>query len=172
MSGRVTPLVARIVGPVIAWLGGGFGLATGKFVTTGIQSLAPVVAMFVFAILFFGVVTDAGMFDPIVARILGAVGPHPTWIGVGTFGLAALVHLDGSGAVTFLVAVPAMLPLYERLRMDRRVLAARGALGAGGMNVVPWGGPTLRAAGALHVPVAALYRSLVPVQLVGFLFAF
>ena len=171
MSGRVTPLVALIVVPVVASLAGGFGLATGKFVTTGIQSLAPVVAMFVFAILFFGVVTDAGMFDPIIARILRVVGTHPTWIVVGTFVLAALVHLDGSGAVTFLVAVPAMLPLYERLRMDRRVLAAAVALGAGVMNVLPWGGPTLRAAAALHGPVAQLYRPLVPAQVIGLAFA-
>jgi len=171
MSGRVTPLVALIVVPVVASFAGGFGLATGKFVTTGVQNLAPVVAMFVFAILFFGVVTDAGMFDPIVGRIVRAVGSHPTWIVVGTFVLAALVHLDGSGAVTFLVAVPAMLPLYERLSMDRRVLAAAVALGAGVMNVLPWGGPTLRAAAAIHVPVAQLYRPLVPAQLVGILFA-
>jgi CitMHS family citrate-Mg2+:H+ or citrate-Ca2+:H+ symporter len=90
---------------------------------------------------------------------------------MGTFVLAALVHLDGSGAVTFLIAVPAMLPLYDRLGMDRRVLAASVALGAGVMNVLPWGGPTLRAAGALHLPVATLYRPLVPVQIVGLLFA-
>jgi citrate-Mg2+:H+ or citrate-Ca2+:H+ symporter, CitMHS family len=171
MSGRVTPLVALIVVPVVASFAGGFGLATGKFVTTGVQNIAPVVAMFVFAILFFGVVTDAGMFDPIVGRIVRAVGSHPTWIVVGTFALAALVHLDGSGAVTFLVAVPAMLPLYERLSMDRRVLAAAVALGAGVMNVLPWGGPTLRAAAAIKVPVAQLYRPLVPAQLVGLAFA-
>lgn len=171
MSGRVTPLVALIVVPVLASFAGGFGLQTGKFVTTGVQNIAPVVAMFVFAILFFGIVTDAGMFDPIIDRILRIVGTHPTWIVLGTFALAALVHLDGSGAVTFLVTVPAMLPLYERRGMDRRVLAAAAALGAGVMNVLPWGGPTLRAAAALHVPVAQLYRPLVPTQLVGLAFA-
>ena len=171
MSGRVSPLVALIVVPVAASFAGGFGLKTGTFVTAGIQSLAPVVAMFVFAILFFGIVTDAGMFDPVIDRILRVVGTHPTWIVLGTFVLAALVHLDGSGAVTFLVTVPAMLPLYERRGIDRRVLAAAVALGAGVMNVLPWGGPTLRAAAALHVPVAQLYRPLVPVQLIGLLFA-
>jgi len=171
MSGRVAPLVALIVVPVLASFAGGFGLETGKFVTAGVQTLAPVVAMFVFAILFFGIVTDAGMFDPIIDRILRVVGTHPTWIVVGTFVLAAIVHLDGSGAVTFLVTVPAMLPLYERRGMDRRVLAAAAALGAGVMNVLPWGGPTLRAAAALHVPVAQLYRPLVPTQIVGLLFA-
>jgi citrate-Mg2+:H+ or citrate-Ca2+:H+ symporter, CitMHS family len=107
----------------------------------------------------------------VIDRILRVVGTHPTWIVLGTFVLAALVHLDGSGAVTFLVTVPAMLPLYERRGMDRRVLAAVVALGAGVMNVLPWGGPTLRAAAALHVPVAQLYRPLVPVQLIGLLFA-
>jgi citrate-Mg2+:H+ or citrate-Ca2+:H+ symporter, CitMHS family len=172
MSGRVSPLVALIVVPVLASLAGGFGLRTGDFITTGVQNLAPVVGMFVFAILFFGIVTDAGMFDPAIDGILRVVGTHPTWIALGTFVLAALVHLDGSGAVTFLVVVPAMLPLYERLGMDRRVLAAAAALGAGVMNVLPWGGPTLRAAAALHMPVATLYRPLVPVQLVGLLFAF
>jgi citrate-Mg2+:H+ or citrate-Ca2+:H+ symporter, CitMHS family len=172
MSGRVSPLVALIVVPVAASFAGGFGLKTGAFATTGVQNIAPVAGMFVFAILFFGIVSDAGMFDPAIDRILRAVGTHPTWIVMGTFVLAALVHLDGSGAVTFLIAVPAMLPLYQRLDMDRRVLAAAVALGAGVMNVLPWGGPTLRAAGALHVPVASLYRPLVPVQLVGLLFAF
>jgi CitMHS family citrate-Mg2+:H+ or citrate-Ca2+:H+ symporter len=171
MSGRVTPLVALIVVPVLASFAGGFGLQTGRFVTVGVQNIAPVVAMFVFAILFFGVVSDAGMFDPIIDRILRVVGTHPTWIVLGTFVLATLVHLDGSGAVTFLVTVPAMLPLYERRGMDRRVLAAAAALGAGVMNVLPWGGPTLRAAAALHVPVAQLYRPLVPTQLVGLAFA-
>jgi citrate-Mg2+:H+ or citrate-Ca2+:H+ symporter, CitMHS family len=171
MSGRVAPLVALVVVPVAASFAGGFGLETGKFVTAGVQSLAPVVAMFVFAILFFGIVTDAGMFDPVIDRVLRVVGTNPTWIVLGTFVLAALVHLDGSGAVTFLVTVPAMLPLYERRGMDRRVLAAAAALGAGVMNVLPWGGPTLRAAAALHVPVAELYRPLAPAQLVGLVFA-
>jgi len=171
MSGRVAPLVAFIVVPMLAALAGGFGSEIGKFVTAGVQSLAPVVAMFVFAIFFFGIVTDAGMFDPVIDRILRIVGTHPTWIVLGTFVLAALVHLDGSGAVTFLVTVPAMLPLYERLGMDRRVLAAAVALGAGVMNLLPWGGPTLRAAAALNVPVGQLYRPLVAAHLIGLAFA-
>ena len=85
--------------------------------------MAPVVGMFVFAILFFGIMTDAGMLDPIIDRILRTVGTRPTRIVMGTTLLALLIHLDGSGAVTFLVTIPAMLPLYDRLGMDRRVLA-------------------------------------------------
>ena len=171
MSGRVSPLVALIVAPTIAALAGGFGLATGSFILTGLQQTASVAAMFVFAILYFGVMTDAGMLDPVVDRILTAVGLHPVRIVMGSALLALLVHLDGSGAVTFLVTIPAMLPLFDRLRMDRRVLACVVSMAAG-VNFLPWTGPVLRASTALHIPPAELFRPLIPVQLVGLLVVF
>src|SRR5690349_13892010 len=151
MTKRMSPLIALIVIPILASLAGGFGRETGKFITTGLQSLAPVVGMFVFAILFFGIVTDAGMLDPIIDRILRVVGTRPTRIVMGTALLALLIHLDGSGAVTFLVTIPAMLPIYQRLGMDRRVLAAAASLAAG-VNFLPWTGPMIRASAALKIP--------------------
>jgi len=170
-SRLVSPLVALIVVPVIASLAGGFGLKTAQFMVGGLQQTASVAAMFVFAILYFGVMTDAGMLDPIVDRILRAVGTHPTRIVLGTALLALLVHLDGSGAVTFLVTVPAMLPLYERLGMDRRILACVASMAAG-VNFLPWTGPTLRAATALHVSTTDLFRPLLGVQAIGIAFVF
>jgi citrate-Mg2+:H+ or citrate-Ca2+:H+ symporter, CitMHS family len=119
-SGAMSPLVALIVVPVTAALIAGLGFKTAQFMLSGVQQTASVAAMFVFAILYFGIMTDAGMLDPIVDNILRAVGTNPTRIVVGTALLALLVHLDGSGAVTFLVTVPAMLPLYERLHVDTR----------------------------------------------------
>ncbi|MBP5095324.1 CitMHS family transporter [Pseudomonas protegens] len=171
MSKRLSPLVALIALPIIAALIGGFGLQTSAFIVTGIKNVAPVVGMFVFAILFFGIMTDAGMLDPIIDRILRTVGTRPTRIVVGTALLALLVHLDGSGAVTFLVTVPAMLPLYTRLGIDRRILACVAAMAAG-VNFLPWTGPVLRSSAALHVPVADLFQPLIPVQIVGLLFVF
>ncbi|KIH80643.1 CitMHS family transporter [Pseudomonas batumici] len=171
MSKRLSPLVALIALPILAALLGGFGLQTSAFIITGIKNVAPVVGMFVFAILFFGVMTDAGMLDPIIDRILRTVGTRPTRIVMGTTLLALLVHLDGSGAVTFLVTVPAMLPLYTRLGIDRRILACVAAMAAG-VNFLPWTGPVLRSSAALHVPVADLFQPLIPVQIVGLLFVF
>ena len=132
MSRRVTPLVALIVVPVAGGArSAGSASRPAPFAVAGIQETAPVAAMFVFAILFFGVMTDAGLLDPIVAGVLRAVGLHPTRIVVGSALLALVVHLDGSGAVTFLVTVPAMLPLYDRLghgsaRARLRRVARRG----------------------------------------------
>jgi len=167
----LSPLVALIAVPLAAALLGGFGLRTGKFVVSGISSIAPVAAMFVFAILYFGVVSDAGMLDPIVARILRVVGLRPTRIVMGTALLALLIHLDGSGAVCFLITIPAMLPLYTKLGMDRRVLACAASLAAG-VNFLPWTGPTLRASAALKIPAATIFTPMIGVQAVGLAFVF
>jgi CitMHS family citrate-Mg2+:H+ or citrate-Ca2+:H+ symporter len=171
VSRVMSPLVALIVVPVTAALVAGFGFGTAKFMLAGLEQTASVAAMFVFAILYFGIMTDAGLLEPIVDRILRAVGTSPTRIVVGSALLALLVHLDGSGAVTFLVTIPAMLPLYERLGMDRRVLACVASMAAG-VNFLPWTGPTLRAATALHVTTTDLFRPLIPVQAIGLAFVF
>jgi len=171
MTKRMSPLIALILIPIAAALVGGFGLGTGKFVIEGLKSLAPVIGMFVFAILYFGVITDAGMLDPIIDRILRTVGTRPTRIVMGTTLLALLIHLDGSGAVTFLITIPAMLPLYERLGMDKRVLAAAVSMAAG-VNFLPWTGPMIRASAALKLPIGDIFTPLVPVQLVGLVFIF
>jgi CitMHS family citrate-Mg2+:H+ or citrate-Ca2+:H+ symporter len=171
LSRRMTPLSALILVPVVASLAGGFGLQTAGFMVKGIQSVAAVAGMFIFAILYFGVMTDAGMLDPIVDRILRTAGTNPVRIVMATSLLALLVHLDGSGAVTFLVTIPVMLPLYDRLGMDRRVLACAASLAAG-VNFLPWTGPTIRAAASLHIPAAAIFNPLIPVQAVGLAFVF
>lgn len=171
ISKKMSPLIALIFVPVVAALAGGFGLATSKFIISGIQNIAPVATMFIFAILFFGVMGDAGLFDPIIDRILRTVGAKPTRILMGTALLALLIHLDGSGAVCFLITIPAMLPVYERLKMDKRLLCLMVAMAAG-INYLPWTGPTLRASAALHVPVTDIFTPLVIPQLVGLVYMF
>lgn len=171
LSGKMTPLAALIAVPVLSALIGGFGLQTAGFIVHGIQSVSAVAGMFIFAIVYFGIMTDAGMLDPIVDRILAAVGSNPPRIVAGTALLALLVHLDGSGAVTFLVTIPVMLPLYQRLGMDRRVLACAASMAAG-VNFLPWTGPMIRSAASLKIPVAAIFNPLLPVQIVGLAFVF
>ncbi|GGG12794.1 MULTISPECIES: CitMHS family transporter [Rhizobium] len=171
LTNKLSPLVALIVIPIIASLIGGFGAETATFIVSGVKNIAPTAAMFVFAIVFFGVLTDAGMMDPIIDRILKAVGLKPTRIVVGSALLALIIHLDGSGAVTFLITIPAMLPLYDRLGMQRRILALVVALAAG-VNFLPWTGPVLRASAALNVPVSSIFTPLFVVQIVGLVFVF
>lgn len=170
MMKKLSPLVALISVPIITAIIGGHGLKIGKFINDGVKSIAPTGTMFIFAILFFGILTDAGTFQPIIDKILKVVGKDPVKIAVGTAILSMIVHLDGSGAVTFLVTVPAMLPLYEALGMRKTTLATIVGLGAGVMNVLPWGGPTLRAATSLKISVTELFNPLFIPVLAGIIF--
>ncbi|MGA3136702.1 MAG: citrate:proton symporter [Terracidiphilus sp.] len=171
LSKRVSPLGALLVIPVLASLAGGFGLKTGGYIVSGIQSIAPVIGMFVFAILYFGIITDAGVLSPIISWLLRTIGYRPSRIVPGTALLALLVHLDGSGAVVFLVTIPALLPLYERVGIDRRILACAVSMAAG-VNFLPWTGPTIRAASALHLSTVSIFTPLIGVQIVGLGFVF
>jgi len=168
---RCSPLVALIAVPAAAGLLGGFGRKTAEFMVEGITGIAPVAAMFVFAIVFFGVMTDAGLLDPIIARVLKLIGLEPRRIVVASALLALLIHLDGSGAVCFLVVIPAMRPLYERVGIDRRVLACVVSMAAG-VNFLPWTGPTMRAAAALKISTTDIFRPMMAVQAAGLAFVF
>lgn len=170
MSKRFTPMVALILIPVLTVLALGQIGQLGEYIAQGVAKVAPVAVMFIFAILFFGILHDAKMFDPIVAKIISLVGHDPKKIFPGTVLLTALVHLDGSGASTFLIAIPALKPLYEKLQLDLRMLACLVAMTAGVCNMLPWGGPAIRAASALDIDVLDVYLPMLWVQLSGLLF--
>jgi CitMHS family citrate-Mg2+:H+ or citrate-Ca2+:H+ symporter len=146
---------------------GGFGGQIGGFAMHGIASVAPVAALLAFAVVYFGVMNDAGLFDPAIRAIVRRVGGDPVRIALGTAGIAAIAHLDGAGASTFMVTVPAMLPIYQRLGMSPLSLTAIVALAAGTMNMLPWGGPTSRAAAALHIASADLFVPTIPAMIAG-----
>lgn len=191
MTKKASPLVALIVVPVVTGIISCFffytdaeaktidflanfkslgGMITGS---SGIGSVAATGVMFIFSILFFGILTDAGTFRPIIKKVLQLVGTDPIKIAIGTAVLAMIVHLDGSGAVTFLICVPALLPLYDALGMRRTTLATIVALSAGTMNILPWGGPTIRAHTALatmqgtEATVTEFFMPVLPAVIAG-----
>ncbi|NYI75652.1 CitMHS family citrate-Mg2+:H+ or citrate-Ca2+:H+ symporter [Nocardioides panzhihuensis] len=168
LTNRVAAVVALAGVPVLTALVAGFSpTEIGEFVAGGLGGVVGVVAMFVFAIVYFGLMRDAGMFDPIIRRIVAFAGNAPVTVCLATTTLAMAAHLDGAGATTFLITIPAMLPLFDRLGMSRLVLTTCVGLGAGVMNLVPWGGPTARAAATSGVPANELWVPLIPAQLAG-----
>jgi CitMHS family citrate-Mg2+:H+ or citrate-Ca2+:H+ symporter len=161
MTKRLPALVALIIVPIVFGLLGGFGAQLGPMMLAGIKSLAPTGVMLMFAILYFGIMIDAGLFDPIVRKILQLVQGDPMKIVVGTAALAMFVSLDGDGATTYMITVSAMLPLYKRLGMSRLILACVIMLAGGVFNILPWGGPTARAASALGVDVGEIFVPMI-----------
>lgn len=151
MTKRLSAVVALIAIPIIFGLIAGAGDGLGDMMLKGILDVSPIALMLAFAVLYFGLMMDAGLFDPLVRRILGAVGNDPLRIALGTATLSTLVSIDGDGTTTALIVITAFLPVYRAVGMNPLMLATLLGLTNALMNYVPWGGPGARAAAALKV---------------------
>lgn len=168
ISGRVSPLVAMVIPPIIGALIAGFSLADiGEFFDSGISSVINVAVMFIFAIIFFGIMQDAGLFEPLINKMIALSKGNVIVVAIITVLIAVVAQLDGSGASTFLITIPALLPLYLRLRMNPYLLLLLVAGAAAIVNMVPWGGPLGRVASVLKTDVTELWYPLIPLQIIG-----
>ncbi|MGA5496458.1 CitMHS family transporter [Streptomyces cinereoruber] len=172
MTKKMSPIAALVLIPALFCVVVGEGARLGDYVIDGVGNLAPTAAMLMFAIVYFGVMIDVGLFDPIVRGILRFCKADPVRIVVGTAVLAAIVSLDGDGSTTFMITVSAMYPLYKRLGMSLVVMTGVAATANGVMNTLPWGGPTARAATALKLDAADIFVPMIPALGVGLLFVF
>ena len=141
------------------------------FIKEGVKGVHGTAILFIFSVLFFGVMTDAGMFDKIIGALMKKVGNNVIGVTLMTCLIAIIGHLDGGGASTFLITIPAMLPVYKRLHMRRETLLLICVTSMGVMNLLPWGGPTMRAASVLGVESNDLWGQIVPMQVVGLVLA-
>ncbi|WP_371672530.1 citrate:proton symporter [Streptomyces sp. NBC_00289] len=169
MLKKMSPIAALVLIPALFCVFVGKGAKLGDYVLDGVTSLAPTAAMLMFAIVYFGVMIDVGLFDPIVRGILKFCKADPLRIVVGTALLAAIVSLDGDGSTTFMITVSAMYPLYKRLKMSLVVMTGVAAMANGVMNTLPWGGPTARAATALKLDASDIFVPMIPALAVGLL---
>ncbi|MFF7371508.1 CitMHS family transporter [Streptomyces tricolor] len=172
MLKKMSPIAALVLIPALFCVFVGKGAKLGDYVIDGITGLAPTAAMLMFAIVYFGVMIDVGLFDPVVRGILKFCKADPLRIVVGTAVLAAIVSLDGDGSTTFMITVSAMYPLYKRLKMSLVVMTGVAAMANGVMNTLPWGGPTARAATALKLDAGDIFVPMIPALAMGLLFVF
>lgn len=168
ISGRVSPFVGLLLVPIAGAFAAGFNFGQiGGFFTDGAQSVFSVVVMFIFAIIFFGIMQDVGVFDPLINKMIALTRGNVVAVAVGTVVIAAIAQLDGSGASTFLITIPALLPLYKRLKMNPYLLLMLVGTSASIVNMVPWGGPLGRVAAVLEMDVTELWRPLIQIQFIG-----
>ncbi|MFF0336978.1 CitMHS family transporter [Streptomyces fimicarius] len=172
MTKKMSPIAALVLIPALFCVAVGQGAQLGDYVIEGVGNLAPTAAMLMFAIVYFGVMIDVGLFDPIVRGILRFCKADPMRIVVGTAVLAAIVSLDGDGSTTFMITVSAMYPLYKRLKMSLVVMTGVAATANGVMNTLPWGGPTARAATALKLDASEIFVPMIPALAMGLLAVF
>lgn len=167
MTRRMAPIVALIAVPIAFGLMAGFTTDLGPMMLDGLERMVGTGVMLMFAILYFGLVTDAGLFDPIVRGILKIVGRDPVKVVVGSVVLASIVSLDGDGSTTYMITAAAFMPVYRRMGLNPMIMACLLLCASGIMNIIPWGGPTARAASALQLDSSAVFIPLVPAMGVG-----
>ena len=145
--------------------------ALAGFIKGGVSSVLETTALFIFSILFFTILSATGFFDKIINALIKKSGNNVYAVMFLTVLVAVIAHLDGSGASSFLIAIPALLPVYERLGIRKTTLMLILAASMGIMNLLPWGGPTLRVASITQADVNTLWFSLMPMQILGLLLA-
>ncbi|ROH90012.1 TRAP transporter large permease subunit [Chryseobacterium cucumeris] len=169
MNKKMTPLTALVIVPVTIALFAGFGPQLGDMMKNGVKEIALTGVMLIFAILYFSLMIDTGLFEPLVNIILKAVGDNPIKTTIGTAVLTALVSLDGDGSSTYLIVVAAMLPLYKKQGMNPLILTCIIMLAGQIMNILPWGGPTARVMSSLKLGHTEIFVPMIPIMDIGIL---
>lgn len=170
MTGKVNPILAMSIIPLLGALIAGFSPSEiSAFFEAGIAKVTKVAVMFLFAILFFSILKELHVFDPLIQKMVTLTRGNVVIVAVVTALIAAIVHLDGSGAATFLIIIPALLPLYRQLGMSPYLMLLLMAGSMGVMNMVPWGGPLGRASAATGIDASTLWQGIIPVQILGVL---
>jgi CitMHS family citrate-Mg2+:H+ or citrate-Ca2+:H+ symporter len=163
IKGKMSPITAFILLPVIAAFVVGYSPEeVGQFMSSGVQSMVSTASLFAFSITYFSVMSDAGLFDPLLNGLSRICKNNVYAILFCALAATFIAHLDGSGATTFLIVVPTFLPICKRagIRPEALLCTMCGTYAVN--NLLPWGGPTTRAASVLGMEPGQLYMYIVP----------
>lgn len=162
-SKRVSVMIALVMIPVLVAVIAGFSVADiGTFALSGIRQVAPTAVLLMFAVLYFSIMLDSGLFDPVIKMVLKLVKGDPLKVVIGTALLTMLVHLDGDGTATFMIVITAFLPIYKALKMSKLILAGIVALSVGPIHLVPWSGTSARALTVFEANSAQIFVPNLP----------
>ena len=165
---KLSVITALVIVPVVFGLLAGYNIRElADMMFNGIKQVAPTGILLMFAVLYFGTMLDAGLFDPVITKIIRYAKGDPLKVIMGTAVLTMMVHLDGDGTATFMIVISAFLPVYRQLRINKLVLPCIVALGVGPMHLVPWSGTSARAIATLHTDAAHIFTPNIFAMMAG-----
>lgn len=168
LKGKMSPIVVLSVVPTAAALVLGYNpVEVAGFIKAGISTTTSNGIRFIFSVIYFGVMSDTGMFDVIVQKLVKLAGNNVIAVTVATALIATIAHLDGTTATTVLITIPALYPVYKKMNIDPKILLCLTGACMGVMNLLPWGGPVARAATVLTMDANELWHILIPIQILG-----
>lgn len=174
LKNKVSPIVAFICLPIVAalLLGTPFDTVV-EWSSAGVATTMKNATLFIFSIVYFGIMSDAGMFDPIVSGLVKIAGKSPVMIYLATALIALVSQLDGATATTYLITIPAMLPIYKRLHLSPLAMLCVIGIVTGSWNMVPWGGTIIRTATTVgnlvgtEITPQQLWGMVLPIEILG-----
>ena len=138
----------------------------GDWTVDGVGQTSSTGIMLLFAILYFAIMLNAGLFDPVTRAMIRFAGGDPMKVLLGTAIVAACVSLNGDGTTTTLICCTAFIPIYKKLGLKMMNLGVLVILMNTIMNLLPWGGPTARVISVLQgqpgVDEQTILRALIP----------
>ncbi|MGG4484197.1 CitMHS family transporter [Paenibacillus illinoisensis] len=168
MSKRMIAFSAIVIVPIVIAIIGGFGSQLGDLMIDGVESVAKTAVLLLFAVLYFGIMMDSGLFDPLSNKLLKLAKGDPAKIAVGTAILALLCALDGDGTTTYMIVCSAMLPIYRKIGMNPLVLATVSIMSLGIIaGMTPWGGSATRAISVLGLDAGDYFTPFIPTMLLS-----
>ena len=168
LKGKMSPIVVLTLVPGVAALLLGYNpIEIADFIKDGVKTTTTNGILFIFSVIYFGVMSDTGMFDVIVKKLVKLAGDNVIAVTVATAIIATIAHLDGTTATTVLITIPALYPVYKKMNIDPKILLCLTGACMGVMNLLPWGGPVARAATVIEMDANELWHILIPVQVMG-----
>ncbi|MBA2656289.1 MAG: citrate transporter [Tatlockia sp.] len=169
LSKRLSGFCALVVVPILFAILSGYSEQVSDMMLQGIIAIAPTAIMMLFAVTYFGIMMDVGLFDPLIIILLKKVHGDPLKIVMGTTFLAMIASLEGEGAVVFMVVCSALLPLYRKLNINPVILAVICSMDTAVKNMFPWSAPGARVLAVFKLEAADIFHPLIPVIIVGYL---
>lgn len=127
--------------------------------------------LLLFAILFFSIMLDVGLFEPMCIGLIKMAKGDPLRICLATAFISMVVSLDGDGTTTVLIVTASVLTLFKKLKMNKLYLALLIAVPNSILNYVPWSGPMARAMPVLNLGAREFFLPVVPGILVALVYA-
>ncbi len=159
--------------PIIAALIMGFSFADiNGFIGSGLNSVSGTLFLMVMAVLFFGILQEAGVFDAIIKFIINHLGNNV----LGTLLITAVIgmatQLSGSGATCALCTIPTVRPLYEKQNIRREALLLIETLASGVICLMPWAPGINEASAYVDLDVYDVFLRIRPLVIFSILAVF
>lgn len=168
MTKKMSPFAALASIPIVFGIAGQlFGVwkvNLGEAALEGLKTTSITAIMLLFAVLFFTLMIDAGLFDPLSNAMIRFAKGDPLKVMMATVILSAGVSLNGDGTTTMIIVCSAFVPIYKKLKMSMLDLAVLTILSHSVLNLLPWGGPTARVITVLGLNESEVLRGLVPLM--------